>query len=61
MNVVGRKICIKHIKTLSYYKKLRYTYSMNEQQMWTQVRIIDEKYCEKLCDRNTLSFSTLKI
>ena len=59
MNVVGRKICIKHIKTLSYYKKLRY--SMNEHQMWTQVRIIDEKYGETLCDRNTLSFSTLKI
>ena len=36
-------------------------FSMNEQQMWTQVRIIDEKYGENLCDRNTLSFSTLKI
>ena len=35
--------------------------SMNEQQMWTQVRIIDEKYGETLCDRNTLSFSTLEI
>ena len=58
MNVVGRKICIKHIKN-TVILKLRY--SMNEQQMWTQVRIIDEKYGETLCDRNTLSFSTLKI